>query len=913
VKFMRRFLIRLSNFVTRRSTDQRLREEIAEHLAFQTEENLRAGMSPAEARRQAVLKLGAAEAIREDHHAEQSLPLIENLLFDLRCAVRMLLRSPGFSFIAIATIALGIGATTAIYSVIDATLLHPLPYPNPAELVRVEDDLPGVGAHDVGISVPEWRDLQSSGIFRSVSISGTAADVNLTGGAQPVRLSFKDVTPNYFAVLGVDAQLGRTFDPHDATPGFNMEVVISDGLWRREFGADPHILGKSLRLDNDAYRVVGVMPRGFHDQGSTSEERNPELWLGAGFAGLPFQPPERDLRLQRVVSARLKPGLSIAAAQGHLDALVESLKKQYRGDYPLQAAWTVRLIPLSETVVGSVRQSLVLLFGAVGLVLLISCVNVANLLLARASLRGREIAVRQALGAQRMRLVRPLLTEILLLFLLGGIAGCAILFFARKFLLQLVPESLPHMNDISITWGVLAFALAVSVVAGTVFGLAPAWLMSRFNLIGTLRQEGRAFSGSRERSRARQILVISELALSLVLMVAAGLLLRSFWDLFKVQPGFNPDRVMAIQTWLPGPNDPSTDIYRTATQESVSLREILRRSRTLPGVEEAAVGDVAALPLGHNHGDFEPLLLIREGSETKADQAPVIAGSIVSPEYFHLLGVTLLRGRFFSDQDLEDTPQVAVINQAAARTYWPGQDPVGKRARLILSAWLSNDGSTERSAKPAWTTIVGVIADARTESLADAVIPQIYGSVYESPAKDLAIFLRGQLDPSAISAQVREQVQSIDPELPVFHAQTLDDVLADSLSVRRFSMEMVAFFAATALLLAGLGIYGTICYVVNEQRREIAIRLALGAQRGAILKMVLRRGLGLASAGAGLGVAGALIVSHLMAGLLYGVSATDLPTFVGVTVVLTAVALAASCIPALRAMRLDPITTLHTE
>jgi predicted permease len=454
------------------------------------------------------------------------------------------------------------------------------------------------------------------------------------------------------------------------------------------------------------------------------------------------------------------------------------------------------------------------------------------------------------------------------------------------------------------------FALAVSVAAGTVFGLAPAWLMSRSDLIGTLRQEGRGSIGSLGRSRARQILVISELALSLVLMVAAGLLLRSFWDLFKVQPGFNPDRVMATQTWLPGPNDPAADIYRTATQESVLLREILRRSRTLPGVEEAAVGDVAALPLGHSHPS--PLPLVREGPNTNDDtmenEAPMIDGPIVSPEYFHLLGMPLLRGRLFGDQDLEDTPPVAVINQAAARTYWPNQDPLGKRVRLRLDS-----REPLSSAKPAWTIIVGVIADARTESLADLAIPQIYRSVYQHPTKDLTIFLRGQLDPSAISAQVREQVQSIDPELPVFHAQTLDDVLSTSLSVRRFSMEMVAFFAATALLLAGLGIYGTISYVVNEQRREIAIRLALGAQRGNILKMVLHRGLGLAAAGAGLGVAGALIVSHLMAGLLFGVSPNDLPTFAGVTLVLTTVALAASYIPALRAMRLDPITTLHSE
>jgi len=910
-RISRRFLARLLNFSTGRTADQRLQEEIAEHLAFQVEENLRAGMSPAEARRQAAIKLGSAEAIREDHHAEQSLPFIENLLFDLRYALRMLRKSPGFAFIAIATMALGIGATTAIYSVIDATLLHPLPYPDPGQLVRIEDDLPGVGSQDVGISVPEWRDLESSGIFQSVSISGAGANVNLTGSAQPERLSYKHVSPNYFAVFGVSAHLGRTFDPRDTTPGFNLEAVISDGLWRRDFGADPRIIGKTLRLDNDDYHVIGVMPRGFRDQGSTSGERNTEVWLAAGMAGPPFPPPLRNLRRQSRVVARLEPGLSIAAAQGHLNALVASLKKQYPAEYPEQSAWTVRLTPLSESVVGSVRQSLILLFGAVGLVLLISCVNVVNLLLARAGTRSREIAVRQALGAQRTRLIRQLLTESLLLFLLGGIFGFAVLFSTRHLLLRLIPESLPHLSDIAISWHVLVFAIALSVAAGTIFGLAPAWLMSRGDLTGTLRQEGRGSGGSRERSRARRILVVSELALSLVLMVAAGLLLRSFWHLFKVQPGFNPDRVMAIQTWLPGPNDPAADVYRTATQESVLLREILRRSRTLPGVEEAAIGDEDALPLGHSDPGHLPL--IREGIETMDNQAPEIDTPIVSPEYFHLLGMPLLRGRLFSDHDVEDTPQVAVINQAAARTYWPGndgkgEDPLGKRVRLRLD---SREPSS--TAAPAWTTIIGVIADARTESLPDAAVPQIYRSLYQRPAKSLAVFLRGQLDPLAISAQIREQIQSIDPGLPVFHAQALQDVVADSLSVRRFSMEMVALFAATALLLAGLGIYGTISYLVHEQTREIAIRLALGAQRGEILGMVLRQGIYLAAAGAGVGLVGALILSHLMAGLLFGVSPTDLPTFAGVTLVLTAVALAASYLPARRATRLDPITALHSE
>ena len=556
------------------------------------------------------------------------------------------------------------------------------------------------------------------------------------------------------------------------------------------------------------------------------------------------------------------------------------------------------------------------MFGAVGLVLLISCVNVANLLLARASGRSREIAVRQAMGARRTRLIRQLLTETLLLFLLGGIAGFAILFCTQRLLMRLIPESLPHLNAITVGWGVLVFAVAVSVAAGTIFGVAPASLMSRVDLMGTLRQEGRGSSGSLGRSRARQILVIGELGLSLVLMVAAGLLLRSFWDLFKVQPGFNPDRALAVQTWLPGPNDPSMDVYRTATQESVLVREILRRGHTLPGAEEVAVGDLSSLPLGHGHGALNPMPIIREGLETKENQAPLIDNSIVSPEYFHLLGMPLLRGRLFNDRDLEDTPRVAVINQAAARTFWPGkdgkgEDPIGKRVHLIPQS----NGNRElfHAAPLPWTTIIGVIADARIESLADAVTPHIYSSVYQRPTKDVVIFLRGQLDPSAIPAQVRQQIQSIDSNLPVFHAETLDEVLSDSLSVRRFAMEMVAAFAATALLLAGLGIYGTISYVVTEQRREIAICLALGAQRGNILQMVLRQGLVLAAAGAGLGVAGALIVSHLMAGLLYGVSPTDLPTFAGVTLVLTTVALAASYIPALRAMRLDPITTLHSE
>jgi putative ABC transport system permease protein len=595
--------------------------------------------------------------------------------------------------------------------------------------------------------------------------------------------------------------------------------------------------------------------------------------------------------------ARLTPGLTIGAAQSQLDALVASSKKQFPADYPPESAWSVRLVPLSETVVGNVRQPLMLLLGAVGLVLLIGCVNVANLLLARASARGREMAIRQALGAARTRLIRQLLTESLLLSLLGGIAGLGILFCTKKFLLQMVPPTLPRLNDISISWGVLLFALGVSVVAGALFGLAPALQAGRLDPSHMLRQEGRGSKGSRSQTRTRSILVVTEFALSLVLMIAAGLLLRSFWDLFKVRLGFDPENVMAVRLWLPVPNDPTTDIYGSPAKEAPFIREILRRGRSLPGVKEIAVGSLESIPLNHDRLRF-PFVL--EGSDTRSNLPHQVQGASVTPEYFHLLGIPLLRGRLFTDMDKENAPQVVVINEAFARTWWPHDNPLGKRIKL-------------GRAPTSWTSVVGVVPDARTESIEDASIPLIYLSSWQRADKELAIFLRGTLDPAAIPEQVRAVVQSVDLELPVFGAKMLPDVVSGSLAQRRFSMEMVLLFALTALLLAGIGIYGTISYVVSERTRDIGVRIALGAQRGSILQMVLRQGLELAIAGATLGLLGALVVSHLMAGLLYGVSPNDPVTFAGVTVVLTAVALAACYIPARRAMRVDPIVALRYE
>ncbi len=682
--------------------------EIEAHLQLETERLREQGLSEQDARAAAHRAFGNLTHAQERFYESGRWLAWDHFWQDVRYALRMLRKSPGFTAVAVLTIALGIGATTAIFSVVDATLLHPLPYPEPEQLVSIQDDLPGVGARDVGISVPEWHDLERSGIFEYVSPLGGGGSVNLTGSSQPTRAFFLGEAPNYFALLGVKPQLGRAFNPEDHTPGFTLEAIISDGLWKRAFGSDPHILGRSLRLDNDLYRVVGVMPPGYHDPGRTIEERNVEVWVATSFYGAPMPDhPPRNRRNLPTAIARLKPGLTIAAAQRRLDGLVASLQKEYPADYPLQSAWTVRLVPLKETVVGNARQSLILLLGAVGLVLLIGCVNVANLLLARGSARGREMAVRQALGAARRRLMSQLLTESLLLSLLGGISGLAILFGTKAFLLRLVPDSLPRLNEVSINWVILLFALVASLLAGVIFGLAPALHAGRVDLTHALKEATRGSTGSGQQARTRRVLVVTEFALSLVLMIAAGLLLRSFWDLLNVQLGFNPQSVMTVRTRLPYPNDPTTDIYRTPAQEAAFFREILRRVRTLPGVEEVALGDTASIPLDQSLRDLKLIsegqfLFTLEGHDICSDQPPLQSTlPSVTPEYFHLLGIPLFRGRLFNELDTDHTPQVAVINEAFARAYWPGQDS-------LLAKTLKLDivrGAFERN--PPWTTVVG--------------------------------------------------------------------------------------------------------------------------------------------------------------------------------------------------------------
>jgi len=545
-----------------------------------------------------------------------------------------------------------------------------------------------------------------------------------------------------------------------------------------------------------------------------------------------------------------------------------------------------------------VRQPLLFLFGAVLLLLLIGCANVANLLLARATTRGREMALRQALGGAPARLVRQLLTESILLSALGGIVSVLILLIAQRFLVRLVPAGVPRLNDITINWGVLLFAFGTSLAAGVIFGLAPALQVRGLDMTRALKLAGRGATSSKEHNRARHMLVVAEFALSLILLSAAGLLVRSFRHLLTAPLGFDAQNVTVLRTRLPYPNDPSEDLYPTATAEAPFVREVIRRCRTLAGVEEVALGSGAAVPLDHPYQD-EPLLGVLFEGKASADEQPTsITASEVTPQYFHLLGMTLVRGRLLDEFDNEKNPSVAVINESMARTYWPTGDALGKRLRLSRR-------------DTAWTTVVGIVADARTESLTGAGVPQLYTSLYRKQGKHLAIFLRGQLETGAIAHAVRDEVQGINAALPVFGAEPLSETVSNSLAIERFAMQLIAIFGVTALFLSGLGIYGVISYMVSERAHEIGLRLALGAEGAEVMRMVMRRGLLLALIGAVPGLCGALIVSRLMSGILVSVRFGDPVPFVAAVALLSVAALVGCYLLARRVIRVDPIEALR--
>ena len=822
-----------------------------------------------------------------------------SFLQDVRYACRMLLKTPGFTLVAILTLALGIGANIAAFSIVDGVLLRPLPFPNSAQLVRVFDDLRSSNTKDVGMSVPQYWDYRDrAGIFRDIAVIWPIP-ANLTDVERPERIEVLATSPNYFTMLGVKPETGRVFTMKDDVPGFINAVVLSDGFWHRAYGGDPKAIGKSLRLDGDLYEIIGVMPPGFHHPGKTLETEE-DAYIAAGYNALPFPaPPLRSIRMLPGAIGRLKPGLSIAQAQAQLETFDAGLARAYATDYPPAAGWAPRLVSVQQDLTANVRSELFVLFAAVGFVLLIACVNLANLLLARASGRHREIAIRLALGAGRGRLIAQMLTESVLLAFVSGCVALLTVVVLKNALLNFAPADIPRLNEVTISPGVLFFALMVSVLTGVIFGLVPALQAASPNQISNLREGSRGSGSSKRQMRISSVLVASEVALSLILLIGAGLFLRSFWQLLQVRPGFNPHQVVTAQIWLAYPNDPNQNRYFTTPKRAAFMREVLRRVSALPGVEEAAIGGGGSLPLVRARNQV-PFTI--EGRPADAERTPVAEFASVSPGHFHALEIPLLSGRNFTDSDDDKGQQVVIVDQAFAQQYWPGDAPMGKRIK---------PGPVQSTAP--WLNIIGVVGNVKSDSLEAQEVPHIYLPDFQAPSYSSVIYARTARDPGTIGDAIRREVQAVDPDVPVYAVRTMDEVVARSMAERRFALEILGVFAVIALLLASIGIYGVMAYTFSQRTHEIGIRIALGAQRSHILRMALGEGMILVALGLAAGLFGALLLTQFLRSMLYAVKPTDPITFIGIAALLTSVALLACFVPAHRATRVDPLVALREE
>ena len=774
---------RLRYWIKSAKRSEALREEMELHLAEKAAELEADGMTAEHARAEARRRFGNVGLKHEESREIWMSRFVSELVQDVRYGLLMLVKKPTLTIVAVLTLALGVGANTAIFSIVDAVLLRSLPYRDPDGLVRIFFNEPGVGLRDVRFSKPELEDLQTrAGVFEDVTPIFEGSE-NLTGGQRPERVEAVNGSFSYFSMLGVTAQIGRLFAPQDEVPGFASGMVISDGLWRRSYRADPSVVGRTIRIDGDPFTIIGVLPRGFRHPGPTTSG-DVEVFGAFGLSA-DFVPPIRSTRILKSGIGRLKPGLTLAQAQARLTAMAAELRRDFPADYPPQAQWTIEIQPLQETLVGPVRPMLLVLLGAVILIVFIVSLNIATLLLARASGRQQEMAVRLALGASRGRLVRQLLTESMLLSLIGCAAGIATAVGTLGFILRFVPSNVPRLNEVRIDWVVLAFALLISILTGLVFGLAPALHSAKGALSSAIREGGRGSSTGTKTGRLRDLLIVSELAFAVILMVGAGLLLRTLRDLLREDPGFNPTHVVTANTWLGVPNDPETDPYRGIPGKVTFDREVLRRMRAIPGVELAAI--TSALPTTNGNPNAVGGLPIEgfaiEDRPVESSQGLRAERIRISPDYFKVFQATLLRGRSFTEGDEDGKPLVAVIDESTARKYWPGGDPLGRRVRF------GNDPT-----KP-WTTVVGIIKDIKHDGLDIDGIPHIYVSVYQDPNKQVSVALRTSLPATLLEPQIRREIQSIDAGLPVFNVSSMNDIVDRSLASRRFSADLVGGFA----------------------------------------------------------------------------------------------------------------------
>ena len=801
---------------------------------------------------------------------------METLIQDLRYAVRMLVKKPGFTAVAAITLALGIGANTAIFSVVNAVLLRALPFKQPEQLVRIWESNPAANLPSFSASFPNFTDWQTQNEVFEEMAAFREDGFNLTIGTEPERLTGARVTAGFFQTLGVEPAEGRMFLPAEDQAGADRVAIVSHRMWQQRLGGDPQLIGRQLMVDGQSFTVVAVMPRGF-----TFPQDNTDLWI-------PFAPDaqrgERAAHFLRVI-ARLKPGVTVERAQTDMNVIAERLEQAYP---KTNTGWRLTMLPLHEAISGQIRTTLLVLLAAVGLILLIACANVANLLLARASARGREIAIRAALGARRGRIIRQLLTESLLLALLGGGIGLLLAVWGVDLLVSFGPDSIPRLKEVGIDGRVLGYTLTLSLLTGSIFGLAPALQTSRADLSRALKEGGLASTGSAGRHRMGRLLVVTEIALAMMLLVGAGLLVQSFIRLQQVEPGFDAAHSLTMEINL------AQSKYPKREQRAAFLQQALDRIRSLPGVEFA--GATHRLPLRGNSGAG---FLIEGRPEPQPGQELSINYRSVSPDYFQALGTPLVQGRTFTEQEAWTTAGAVVINQAAARRHFPGESPLGKRVKI------SRGGD--------WLTVVGVAGDVRESGLQAEVEPGIYLPYVHSPAPSMTLVIRAGADPVSVAGGVRDQIRAVDADQAVSGIATLEQLVTTAIAQPRFNASLLLLFAAIAMLLAAVGIYGVMAYAVGQRTREIGLRLALGAQTSDVLRMILGQGVRLAVIGVVIGLIAAFMLTRLMESLLFGVGATDPLTFAVIALLLTGVALLACYIPARRATKIDPMVALRYE